>query len=397
MFLSNRFSTYELTGELNLLACTYEELSKKGNRIVDLTISNPTHANFSYPREKINYALNTHEIFEYHPHPQGLYSAREVISEYYAEKGWEVDPNDIFLVSGTSEGYSYLLKLLCNPGDSVLVPAPSYPLLDFIATLENVDVVPFELRLSSEGIWKLDLDNIHARLKPNTRAILFVQPNNPTGTILDKVDAQNLMALCEKNQICLIVDEVFREFTFRENEIVPLLSSSQIPVFTLNGISKTLALPQLKLGWIIAFLPSKYKKQLHEALEIISDTFLSVNTPVQVALRELFELKNDVKSMIMKRLKENLEYAIKKFSGRKDYKLYEPQGGWYLVVKFNSEIGSEEYAIELLKTKKVYVHPGYMFRFPEDKFLVISLLTPKSEFQSGIERLLEYTNFREST
>ncbi len=397
MFLSDRFSNYELSGELNLLASTYEKMLKEGKKILDLTISNPTKVGFTYPFEKINSALQNMQIFEYNPHPQGLYKTRETISNYYTEKGFDVLPEDVFLVSGTSEGYSYLLKLLCNPGDSVLVPAPSYPLLDFIATLENVEIGHFYLKLTSEGEWRLDLENIYSKIKPNTKAILFVQPNNPTGTILSKIEAQNLIELCEEKRICLIIDEVFREFIFNEQTVVPLLYSEEIPVFILNGISKTLALPQFKLGWILALLPQRFKKQIHEALEIIADTFLSVNTPVQVALKELFEIRVEIKSMIMQRLKTNLEYALEKLSNSSRLTIYKPQGGWYIVVKFNNMMRSEEFAVNLLKSKNVYLHPGEMFRFPKDKFLVISLLTPLQEFTEGLDRLIEFSEFLGNT
>lgn len=390
MFLPNKFSNFELTGELNLLATIHKELLNKNVHIIDLTLSNPTKAGIKYPQKEISLAITNPQIFQYEPAPKGLYIARESIARYYFEKGFNVSPEDIFLVSGTSEGYSYILKLLCNPGDKILVPAPSYPLLDFIATLENVEIENFELKLSSENEWRLELENISEKLDEKTKAILFVQPNNPTGTILNPMEAKILLEFCERHHVNLIIDEVFREFIFDHSKSVPLLFSDNIPVFVLNGISKTLGLPQLKLGWIIALFPNKYKTQMNEALEIICDTYLSVNTPVQVGLERLFYLKEEIVSNITQRITKNLEYAIIRLKNSPILKLYKPEGGWYIVIRYNIDIGSEKLAVELLKNTGVYVHPGIMFNFPEDRYLVISLLPLSSEFIEGLEKIIKF-------
>ncbi|MCX8064780.1 MAG: pyridoxal phosphate-dependent aminotransferase [Candidatus Hydrogenedentes bacterium] len=397
MFLSDKFSSYELSGELNILATTYNKLLEEGVNIIDLTISNPTQAKIEYLTEEIVHAITSPQIFEYRPNPKGLYSARAVIAKYYSEKGYKVSAEDIFLVSGTSEGYSYLLKLICNPGDKILVPAPSYPLLDFIAKLENVEIEDFSLKLNSKGEWRLDIESIYQRLDSRTKGIFFVQPNNPTGTILSKAEGENLIKLCEENGLCLIVDEVFREFVFNSEKPVPLLHSDSVPVFTLNGISKTLALPQLKLAWILAFLPNKVRTQICEALEIICDTYLSVNTPVQVGLESLFQMRGKINESIMERLTSNLEYALNRLGNTSTLSTLKPEGGWYLILRYSHNIGSEQFAVKLLKSMGVHVYPGSTFRFPEDNFLVISLLTVSADFKEGLEKIIEFTEHLERT
>lgn len=389
MFLSKRFSNYELSGEVNRLAKLYKEHVSTYKELFDLTISNPTHANIIYPSYEILSTLNNKECLSYDPTPKGLYTARKAISDYYLSQGFSVSPDDIFLTSGTSESYSYLIKLLCNPDDEILIPAPSYPLLDFIATLESVEVVPYYLE-ETKNTWHFSPEQITNQIGRKTKVLLFIQPNNPTGNILSTEEMDTLISVAEKYNLAIIVDEVFRDYLF-SSKTPKLLTSSKIPIFTLNGISKTLALPQMKLGWIICSCPDTIKREVYEALEIIADTYLSVNTPVQIALPDLFKYKDIIQQEVQIRILNNLEFATEKLNNCPILTPNIPEGGWYLVLKINdSSLDEEEVVCNLLMETGVYVHPGSMFRFPEENYLVLSLLAEENTFQEGFNRIVQF-------
>lgn len=390
MFLSKRFKNYELSGELNPIAEAYQNYISQRKEVYDLTLSNPTKANISYPESEILQSLSNSSSLLYEPSPKGFLTARETISLYYSSLGFSVSVDDIFLTSGTSEGYSYVIKLICNPGDEILIPAPSYPLLDFIASLELVKVVPYYLE-EKKGGWTYSSKSIINSVSKKTKLLFLIQPNNPTGNILSSEEIDDLLSFAEKYNIALVIDEVFRDYLFSINP-PQLLYSNRIPVFTLNGISKTLALPQLKLSWIVCSFPKNIKKELHEGLEIIADTYLSVNTPVQVALADLFRIKDLIQTQIQNRINQNLDIAISQFSNCPRINYYLPQGGWYFVVKiYNTPLHDEELIIDLLNQTGVYVHPGSMFRFPDDNcYLIISLLPEEKTFREGIQKIIQY-------
>ncbi len=390
MYISKRFENYELSGCLNPIAAAYQNYISHGKEIFDLTLSNPTKANLSYPESEILQSLSNSRSLLYEPTPKGFYTAREAISLYYSSLGFSVSVDDIFLTSGTSEGYSYIIKLICNPGDEILIPAPSYPLLDFIASLELVNVVPYYLE-EKENIWTFSTKNIMNSVSKKTKLLFFVQPNNPTGNILSYKEINDLLSFAEEYNLAIVIDEVFRDYLFL-NKSPQLLFSEKIPIFTLNGISKTLALPQLKLSWIVCSCPKSIKKEFYEGLEIIADTYLSVNTPVQVALADLFRVKDLIQTQIQSRITQNLDFAITQFSNCSHIKSYLPQGGWYLVVKIcDITIPEDELIIDLLNQTGVYVHPGSMFRFPGNNFyLILSLLPEENLFREGIQRIIEY-------
>lgn len=390
MFISARFGNYELSGDLNPIAEAYQNYISQGKELFDLTLSNPTKANFLYPESEILQALSNSCFLLYEPAPKGFYTARESISLYYSSLGFCVSMDDIFLTSGTSEGYSYIIKLICNPGDEILIPAPSYPLLDFIASLELVKVVPYYLE-EKDNSWIFTTKNIVKFVSDKTKLLFLVQPNNPTGNILSQEEINDLLFFAEKYNLAVVIDEVFRDYLFY-NKSPQLLSSHKIPVFTLNGISKTLALPQLKLSWIVCSCPENIKKELYEGLEIISDTYLSVNTPVQVALPDLFRIKDSIQTQIQNRITNNLYFATTQFSKCPHINFYPPEGGWYLVVKIYTNTESEEeFVIDLLNQTGVYVHPGGMFRFPDNNIhLILSLLPEEGLFREGILRIIQY-------
>ncbi|HOV34123.1 MAG TPA: pyridoxal phosphate-dependent aminotransferase [Candidatus Hydrogenedens sp.] len=391
MFLSKRFSNYELSGEVNRLAKLYKEYVSTHKELFDLTISNPTHANIIYPAEEILSTFNNNKCLSYDPIPKGLYSARKAISDYYFSQGFSVSPDDIFLTSGTSESYSYLIKLLCNPRDEILIPAPSYPLLDFIATLESVEVIPYYL-VETGNRWHFSIEQIINQIGKRTKVLLFIQPNNPTGNILSTGEIEALISVAENYNLAIIIDEVFRDYLF-SNKTPQLLNSPKIPIFTLNGISKTLALPQMKLGWIICSCPDAIKREMYEALEIIADTYLSVNTPVQIALPDLFNYKDIIQQEVQTRILHNLEFAKNKISDSSVLTPYIPEGGWYLVLKINdNSLDEEEVVCNLLMKTGVYVHPGSMFRFPEGNHLILSLLAEEKIFQEGFNKIVQFFN-----
>ena len=390
MFISKRFENYELSGCLNPIAEAYQKHILQGKELFDLTLSNPTKANLPYPESEILQSLSNSRSLLYEPTPRGFYTARETISLYYSSLGFSVSVDDIFLTSGTSEGYSYIIKLICNPGDEILIPAPSYPLLDFIASLELVNVVPYYLE-ENKDTWTFSIKNIINCVTKKTKLLFLVQPNNPTGNILSNEEINDLLSFAEKYNLAVVIDEVFRNYLF-SNKSPQLLFSDKIPVFTLNGISKTLALPQLKLSWIVCSCPKNIRKELHEGLEIIADTYLSVNTPVQIALVDLFRVKGSIQAQIQKRITRNLDFAITQFCKCSNIHSYLPQGGWYFVVKIcNITVPEDNLIIDLLNQTGVYVHPGSMFRFPEENlYLIISLLPEENIFREGIQRIIKY-------
>ena len=390
MRISERFENYELSGEFNPIAKAYQNYLSQGKKLIDLTLSNPTNAKICYSENEILQALSNNNFLLYEPTPKGLYTARKSISNYYHSMGFSISPDDIFLTSGTSEAYSYLIKLFCNPGDEILIPAPSYPLLDFIASLELVKVVPYYLEEKNNS-WFFSVNNLIHLMDKKTKILFFVQPNNPTGNILSIDEIKDLLSFGEEYNLVIVIDEVFRDYLFTTNNSPQILFSSKIPIFTLNGISKTLALPQLKLSWIVCSCTESVKREIYEGLEIIADTFLSVNTPVQIALPDLFKLKHSIQTQIQNRINQNLNYAIIQFSKITKIIPFPPQGGWYLTLKISdTEQKEEDIVIDLIKKTGVYVHPGEMFRFPNGIYLILSLLPEESIFCDGIERIIKY-------
>jgi aspartate/methionine/tyrosine aminotransferase len=394
MHLSSRLDTFDLSGTESELAAAARTLREAGQSILDLTTSNPTRAALEYPAEAIREAISKPEILVYQPDPKGLRSAREAVAEYYGARGWDVDPDRIILTSGTSEAYSYLLKLLCDPGDEVLVPEPSYPLFDYLAKLENVELVlyplrnPFVFAIPGDR-WEIDFASLTKRLTPKARAIILVQPNNPTGNVVTAEEARRLVTVAEEHGLALIVDEVFCDYVFPGTEFCPVRSGTA-PVFTLNGVSKILALPQMKLSWILIEGAPKLVDTAREGLELIADTFLSVNTPMQTALPELLPLKSRFQQPVMARLQTNLAAAHSILHAHPAIRCLTPQAGWYLVLQADTRTDDETLAIALLREKHVYLHPGYMFGFDHGCYLVLSLLTPEAPFKEGLQRLADF-------
>lgn len=394
MRLSSRLDTFDLSGEQGELAAAAHRLRASGIDYLDLTVSNPTRAGFSYPEELIREALASPESLLYQPDPKGYRPAREAIAQYYGERGWTVDPDQLLLTSGTSEAYSFLFKLLCDPGDAVLIPSPSYPLLDYLAQLEKVDLIAYPLEnphVHPElgGRWKIDFAALEDCITPRMRAIILVQPNNPTGNVLTAAEAAKLAALAEAHDMALIIDEVFCDYRFGDTPFHPV-HAQHMPVFTLNGVSKVLALPQMKLSWILMEGAPKETALVREALEIITDTFLSVNTPIQAALPKLLKEKEQFQRPILERLQRNRAFAKTQMAGHSRIRSFAPQAGWYLIFQIDTPGEDETEAVALLEKERVYLHPGFMFGLEEGCYWVVSLLTPEEVFQEGLRRIAAF-------
>lgn len=382
---SNRFK-WNL--ETNRLAQLIEEKRRAGIRLLDLTESNPTRAGFEFPAEKILSALNNAEAMLYEPQPKGLLLAREAVAGYYAERGFTVQTDCIHLTASTSEAYSFLFKLLANHGDNVLVPQPSYPLFDFLATLEGVELRPYELEYVPSG-WKIDFDSIERAVTPATRAVILVSPNNPTGSFVKREELRRLNELCARHNLALIVDEVFSDYGFDDDEsrVASLVENADALTFVMSGFSKILALPQMKLGWIVTSGPAALRDEAVERLDLIADTFLSVGAPVQHAAPEWFKLRAGLQRQILDRVKTNHDWLAVKVENS-PVRMLKTEGGWYATLEVPRHVSEEELVLRLLAEDDVLVHPGYFFDFPREAFLVLSLLPKPNDFHEACQRLL---------
>ena len=383
----------------NRLSASLETLRHSGRPIYDLTSANPTECGIAYPEGAILSSLSNPPSLTYQPNPRGLLDAREAISRYYQEKGTGVDPSNLFLTASTSEAYSLLFKLLCNNGDQILVPQPSYPLFDYLSRLD--DVVPVCYRLNYDLGWAIDLDSVRTAVTPSTRAIVIVNPHNPTGMFLKETDYRALKKIAAEHSLALIVDEVFIDFPLdpdrkvaRTSKVVSTASEQEVLTFTLNGISKMLGLPQMKLGWIIVGGDRKPVAEASGRLEILCDTFLSVNTPVQVALSALLAAGGSVRSNILARVRSNYARLREIVPTDSSCSVLESEGGWYGILRVPRVMSDEEWAVELLESTGVHVYPGYFFDFETDGYLVLSLLVKEEIFETGVTKLVEFVASR---
>lgn len=362
------------------------EVRLSGRMIVDLTLSNPTRAGIAYDLGAIRQALNNGTCLEYDPHPKGSLSARNEIAAYYRERGENVNPEALVLTSGTSEAYSYVFRLLADSGDEILVPKPSYPLFEFLADLEGVRLVAYPL-IYDHG-WQIDFHSLERALGDKVRAIVLVNPNNPTGSYVSADERAGLNQLCRQRQVPVIVDEVFLDYVYQVPRQLSFAVNDQALTFTLSGLSKISALPQMKLAWIGVSGPDGEVKAALERLEIIADTYLSLSAPVEGAARTLLEQRKTIQPQLMERVHANLRELDRQLSRQAACVRLAVQGGWYVVLHVPVTQSDEELAISLLRKRYVLVHPGHFYDFAGDGFLILSLITPLEEFRTGIERLL---------
>jgi alanine-synthesizing transaminase len=357
-----------------------------GKQLYDLTASNPTECGFAYESEVILAALQNPAALLYEPNPKGLASTRLAITEYYSARSIRVSADDIVLTTSTSEAYSFVFRLLCNPGDEVLIPAPSYPLFAFLADIQDVKLVRYPLVYDHE--WQIDFHSLRQAITPRTRGVIVVNPNNPTGHFIKENELAKLNELCAARQLALIADEVFLDFALGDARPVTFAGNQAALTFAMSGLSKIAGLPQMKMAWLMASGPEELKQQALEKLEIIADTYLSPNAPVQLATPTLLEMRGGFQKQLMTRVRQNLAELDRQLARQKACTRLELEGGWYAVLRVPAVQTDEEMATALLDAKDVYVHPGHFFDFGGDGFLVLSLITREEEFAEGMKRLL---------
>ena len=361
-----------------------------GKPFVDLTVSNPTGCGFAYDERAILDALQNPAALKHKPEPQGLVSARQAVGKYCAKRGVSLDADDVFLTTSTSEAYSYTFRLLCNPGDEILIPAPSYPLFDFLADIQ--DVKPVRYPLVYDHGWQIDLHSLERAITPRTRAIVVVHPNNPTGHFTKRAEAQKLNAICAERELALIVDEVFLDFSLGGEWPASFAGNSAALTFTLSGISKICGLPQMKAAWLVVSGPQEPKNEAKARLEVIADTYLSMNAPVQLALPAFLSQGPAFQQQLMDRVRENLAELDRQLSLQKACNRLEIEGGWYAILRVPATCSDEDLTLALLEEKGVHVHPGHFYDFPHDGFLIVSLICQEKEFQIGLKSLLMHFN-----
>jgi len=379
--------------DLNPLSRALEATPRPG--LLNLTVSNPARAGL-IPAADILPLLSGPDNLHYEPDPHGLPKARHALARHLAGRGHAIDPERIFLTASTSEAYGYLFKLLCDPGDAVLVPEPSYPLLDHLIELECAVRVPYEL-VYEKG-WKIDFDSVEAALATDegqkAKAIVVVSPNNPTGNYLKAAELEQLARLAGERGLAIIADEVFEDYLLDpvSGSAGPAAASAfaarHALTFSLGGLSKTLGLPQLKLSWILASGPEPAISSCLERLELIADTYLSVGTPVQTALEGLLGLLPRLQTPIRERVRANLDLLRRMTGSCETAGLLAAEGGWYAMLKIHIPCDDEALALELLEKDHVLVQPGYFYDCTGGQYLVISLLTPEATLQDGTARIL---------
>jgi alanine-synthesizing transaminase len=365
-----------------------QELRAAGMEVLDLTVSNPTQAGLAYDEEAIMQALIRPEALDYDPQPKGLPGARQAVASYYREQheAFDMDVESIVLTTSTSEGYSYVFRLLCNPDDEILVPKPSYPLFEFLAGLENVELVPYPL-IYDHG-WQIDFPSLYKAVTHRTRAVVVVHPNNPTGSYVSAVEQTELTAFCREYNLSLIVDEVFLDYAHDGVARQTFATNRDVLTFTLSGLSKIAALPQMKLAWVVTSGPEDKVQPALARLEVIADTYLSMNAPIQWAAPALLEQRKSIQPLLLDRLRTNLEELGRELARQKACTRLDAEGGWYAVLRVPVTQSDEDLAIDLLRKVAVLVHPGHFYDFVSDGYLVLSLITPPEGFREGVLRLL---------
>ena len=371
--------------EESALARAHRESVRAGLPVADLTASNPTRCGFTYETELLA-ALTDARVLDYDPQPLGLLSAREAVCSYYADHGVDVSPGRVVLTTSTSEAYSFLFKLLCDPGDEIVVPQPGYPLFDFLAVLDDVRIKVAPL-VYDDG-WQIEPEGFRRAITPSTRAIVLVHPNNPTGHFTKAWEAEELAAICREWGIALIVDEVFLDYGFWEAKASSFAAGLEgVDVYVVSGLSKIAGLPQMKAAWVVATGP--HSKAAMDRLEVIADTFLSMNAPVQGAIPAWISGRHAIQRQIQERIATNLAELDSGLRAVDAVRRLEVEGGWYAVLRIPAVQPDEHTVLELLE-RGVWVQPGYFFGMEESGWLVLSLLGSVEEFRTGFKEIVNY-------
>jgi alanine-synthesizing transaminase len=375
----------------NRLTEALEDVLSSGASVLDLTISNPTRAGLVYDEPGILQSLGSPRAMDYDPQPQGLPGARAAVVDYHrTAHGIRLDAEQVILTTSTSEGYSFVFRLLCNPGDELLVPKPSYPLFEFLADLQDVKLVPYPL-LYDHG-WQMDFPSLEKAVTKRARGVVVVHPNNPTGSYVHPQEQEALNAFCHEHGLALIADEVFLDYAHDRAARQSFAANQDVLTFTLSGVSKISALPQMKVAWIVTSGPAAEVEAAQARLEVIADTYLSMNAPIQWATPALLEQRRSIQQQLLERVLGNLAELDRQLATQDACRRLSVEGGWYAVLRVPVTQTDEELAVDLLHRKSVLVHPGHFYDFPGDGHLVLSLITQRAEFAEGLQRVLETVN-----
>lgn len=370
----------------NAISRAAAALRSRGVALLDLTQTNPTMVGLPYPPDALA-PLSDARGAVYEPESLGLAAARAAVAAEYRRNGAAIDPGRVVLTASTSEAYALLFKLLCDAGDEVLVPQPSYPLFESLTRLESVAARPYHL--DSHAAWAIDRTSLASAVTPRTRGVLVVSPNNPTGSILRQGDRDWLTAFCAERSLAIIADEVFADYPLRPcPDAASCAGASEALTFVLGGLSKSAGLPQVKLGWMIAGGPDDVVREAIARLDVICDTYLSVSTPVQVAAPALIETGRTIRAAIQARIARNLASLERQITAASPVTLFAPEGGWSAVVRVPATATEESLVLRLLEGEHVLVHPGYFFDFPGEAYLVVSLLPEPAVFDEAVRRML---------
>jgi aspartate/methionine/tyrosine aminotransferase len=358
--------------------------------LINLTESNPTKAGFAYPADLLAPLAHQRGLV-YEPSPFGLVEARRAVARDYERRGTSISIDRIALSASTSEAYSLLFKLLADARDEVLVPRPSYPLFDHLTRLDELTAVPYDLEYH-DG-WTIDLESVERAVTPRTRALLIVNPNNPTGSFVKPAELDRLKSICANRGVALIADEVFSDYELQSGAKAiagRVLDGSDTLVFSLGGLSKSAGLPQVKLGWMAVGGPDELVDRALERLELVCDTYLSVSTPVQAAAPELIERAAPVRAQIQARIAANYRHLVEQTATVPACSVLHAEGGWYAVMQVPSFGSEEDLVVTLVDRAGVLAHPGYFFDFPRESYLVVSLLPDQDVFADGVGRVLQH-------
>jgi alanine-synthesizing transaminase len=358
-----------------------------GKPLIDLTVSNPTECGFTYEGETILRALQNPAALKYEPNPRGLEVARAAVAQYHASRGSAIPVEDIFLTTSTSEAYSFALRALCDPDDEVLIPSPGYPLFDFLADIQDVRLVRYPL-VYDYG-WQIDFHALEQAITPHTRAAIVVNPNNPTGNYCKAQEMHTLNEICAFRGLAIIADEVFLDFSLTDEPRKSFAQNADSLTFTLSGISKICGLPQMKVAWLILDGPLQIKSQAAERLEVVADTYLSLNAPVQLALPALLATRQAFQQQLLSRVRTNLAELDKQLAAQPHCRRLHVEGGWNAVIQVPVTGLDEDLAMQLLQSAGVYAHPGHFYDFSSNGHFVVSLIGATESFSNGIDLLLQ--------
>jgi alanine-synthesizing transaminase len=372
--------------ETNRLGAALAAHRTAGKSLIDLTVSNPTECGFLYDQEAILSALRNPAALKYEPNPRGLDVARSAVAKYYAERAAIVSNDDIFLTTSTSEAYSYVFRTLCDPGDELLIPAPSYPLFEFLADIQDVRLVRYQL-IYDHG-WQIDFHALEQAITPRTRGVIVVHPNNPTGHFTKPEEMRKLNEICATREIAIIADEVFLDCVLKGKVIPTFAANSEALTFTMSGLSKICGLPQMKAAWMAVSGQEALKVDALPRMEVIADTYLSMSAPIQWAMPTLLGQRHAFQKQVKDRVSENVSELDRQLARQKSCSHLEVEGGWNAVIRVPATRSDEDLALELLATQGVYIHPGHFYDFPSEGHLVLSLLTRSQTFQEGLRSLL---------